>query len=125
MIQVGIGTRVLNFIVDVLLITALSFAVFKAWQFYAYYYHILFFPFYYFFWCIWVLYYFVFESIFGRTPGKWLSVSKVVSKKGGRPNILQYMVRSVSRLILIDAFFIPFLDKTLHDYVSATEVVEA
>ena len=123
--KVGIGTRVLNFMIDVLLITALSFAVFKGWQFYAFYYGIIFFPFYYFFWFIWVLYYFVLETIFGRTPGKWVSVSKVVSKNGGKPNIAQYLIRSISRLILIDAFFIPFLDKTLHDFLSATEVVEA
>jgi hypothetical protein len=34
-------------------------------------------------------------------------------------------LRSASRLVLIDMFFIPFLDKTLHDFFSNTEVVEA
>ena len=124
MIKVGIGTRVLNFLVDTLLIFLLSFLAYKGWTFYAFYYGILFFPFYYFFFAILFIYYLVFESIFGRTPGKWLSFSKVVSKNGGKSSFIQIFLRSIVRLTIIDCFFIPFLDKTLHDYVSKTEVVE-
>ncbi|MGI8951124.1 MAG: RDD family protein [Chitinophagaceae bacterium] len=124
MINVGIGTRVLNFIVDTLLIFLLSFAAFKGWQFYSYYWGIIYFPFYYFFWSIIFIYYLFFESIFKRTPGKWLSFSKVVSKNGGKPSFIQIVLRSLIRLTIIDCFFIPFLDETLHDYVSKTKVVE-
>ncbi|HXL54878.1 MAG TPA: RDD family protein, partial [Chitinophagaceae bacterium] len=62
--------------------------------------------------------------LFSRTPGKWLSLSKVVNKKGKKTSFLQILLRSIVRLTIIDCFFIPFLDKPLHDYVSKTEVVE-
>jgi uncharacterized RDD family membrane protein YckC len=62
--------------------------------------------------------------LFARTPGKWVSYSKVVDKNGNRPSILAILLRSAVRMILIDMLFIPFLDKTLHDYLSHTEVVE-
>jgi uncharacterized RDD family membrane protein YckC len=67
----------------------------------------------------------LFESIFSRTPGKWLSLSKVVNKNGKKATFLQIVLRSLARLTIIDCFFIPFLDKTLHDFISKTEVVEA
>ncbi len=124
MIKVGVGTRVLNFLVDTLLIFLLSFAAYKGWQFYSYYWGIIYIPFYIFFWCILFIYYLLFEFFFRRTPGKWISFSKVVSTKTGRPSFVQIFLRSLLRLTIIDCFFIPFLDKTLHDYLSATEVVE-
>jgi uncharacterized RDD family membrane protein YckC len=121
---VGIGTRTLNFIIDTSIISLLSFIAFRTWEFYVYYYQIVFFGFYYFFAVILFLYYIFFESIFARTPGKWLSLSKVVNKKGTKPSFFQILLRSIVRLTIVDCFFIPFLDKTLHDYVSKTEVVE-
>ena len=123
--QVGIGTRVLNFVVDTLLVFALSFAVFKGWEFYAYYWHIVYIPFYYFFWGILFLYYLIFESLFKRSPAKWITLTRVVSKNGGRPSLGQIFIRSLIRLTLVDCFFIPFIGETLHDYLSRTAVVEA
>ena len=123
--KVGIGTRVLNFLVDTLIIFLLSFLAYRGWTFYVFYYDIIFFPFYYFFFGILFLYYLLFESIFARTPGKWLSFSKVVNKNGGKSSFFQIFLRSIVRLTIIDCFFIPFLEKTLHDYVSKTEVVES
>jgi len=128
--EVGIGTRTINFVVDTIIISLLTALVYRAWEFRAYYYHE------YFlvsdnFYALWLffaltlfIYYIFFESIFGRTPGKWLSFSKVVNKKGNKPSFFQVVLRSVVRLTVIDCFFIPFLDKTLHDYLSKTNVVE-
>jgi uncharacterized RDD family membrane protein YckC len=127
---VGIGSRTINFIIDTLIISFFTFFVYRAWEFRVYYYHE------YFlvtnnFYALWLcfaitvfLYYIFFESIFKRTPGKWLSFSKVVNKKGTRPAFLQILLRTLVRLTIIDCFFIPFLDKPLHDYLSRTEVVE-
>ncbi len=122
--QVGIGTRVLNFLVDTLLIFLLSFASYKGWQFYSYYWGIIFIPFYVFFWIILLIYYLLFEFFFKRTPGKWLTFSKVVSVKKNKLFFLQIFLRSLVRLTIIDFLFIPFLNKTLHDYLSGTDVVE-
>ncbi len=123
---VGIGTRVLNFLVDILLIFGLSYAAYSVWEFYAYYWHIIYFPFYYFFFAIIFLYYLFFESIFRRTPGKWLTFTKVVNNTGGKPSFPQIILRSLIRLLLlIDWLAFPFLnEKALHDYLSGTEVVE-
>ncbi len=121
---VGIGTRVLNFIVDTLLVFLISYLVFRFNAFYVYYYHSEGMPWYLYFWITMVVYYLLFELIFSRTPGKWLSMSKVVNKAGKRPAIWQILIRSVVRVIPLDCFFIPFIDRTLHDYVSGTAVVE-
>lgn len=122
--KVGIGTRVLNFLIDIFLFFWLGFIAYKIWYFYAFYYRIVFVPFYYFFFISWFLYYLICEGLFARTPGKKFTYTKVVNKAGGRPSFGQIFIRSLVRLILIDSFFIPFLDKPLHDYLSGTEVVE-
>lgn len=127
---VGIGTRTINFVIDTFIISLFTFPVYRAWEFYAYYYQKYFlvsnnfYAMWLFFSIILLIYYIFFESLFARTPGKWLSFSKVVNKKGNRPQFFQIVLRSIVRLIIVDCFFIPFLDKTLHDYVSKTEVVE-
>ena len=124
---VGIGTRVFGFLIDMFFVLALSFAAFKGWSFYVFYYGYEYISFYYFLALITFLYYLFFESIFRRTPGKWLSLSKVVNNNGGKPSFLQIVVRSLVRvpgMIIIDCACFPFLEKTLHDYVSRTQVVE-
>jgi uncharacterized RDD family membrane protein YckC len=123
---VGIGTRVLTFIIDNLIIFILSFAAYKGWAFYAYYWGIIYFQFAYFFWAITFIYYLFFESIFKRTPGKWVSLTKVVNLNGGKPSFPQIFLRSLVRLLIIfDWLAFPFLnERALHDYLSKTEVVE-
>ena len=123
--QTGIGTRVLNCIIDTLIIFLITFAINKGWQFYVVYWHFTIIPFYKFFWGVLFVYYTFFESIWARTPGKWLSYSVVVSDKGNKPAFWQILLRSLIRLTVIDCFFYPFFEKTLHDYVSRTDVVQA
>ena len=122
---VGIGTRVLNFLVDTIIIAIISMFSFHGWNLYVMFYGYPGFNFWWFFSGTLVIYYLVFEFIFCRTPGKWLSYSKVVDRQGKRPSFGKILLRSITRLTLIDMFFIPFLDKTLHDYFSRTEVVES
>lgn len=123
--KAGFGTRVLNFIIDTLIIFGCTYGINKWWDFQVMYWHYPFIPFYTIFWITMFVYYTIFELIFKRSPAKWLTISKVVNKSGGKPAFWQILVRSIIRLTIIDCFFIPFLDKTLHDYVSRTEVVEA
>ncbi|MDI9366041.1 MAG: RDD family protein [Flavobacterium sp.] len=122
--RVGIGTRVINFLVDTILIAIIAYFIAKGYRFYVYYYGYKGHNFAIFFWGTLLVYYTFFEAIFTRTPGKFLSYSKVVSSNGKRPNILQILVRSLVRITIIDMFFQPLLDKTLHDYLSKTDVVE-
>lgn len=122
--KVGIGTRVINCLVDTTLIFLLSYILFQVWKFYVFYYKYPYYPFWYFFTIVLVIYYLLFESLFARTPGKWLSYSKVVDKKGLKPKFLSIILRTFTRLIIIDCFFFPFMEKMLHDFTSNTEVVE-
>jgi uncharacterized RDD family membrane protein YckC len=122
--KVGIGTRVLNFLLDTFLVFWLAFAAYKVGYFYAFFYRAPFFHYSAYFFATWFVYSFFFESIFQRTPAKWISMTKVVNRNGGRPSVFQVFLRSLMRITIIDCFFIPFLDKPLHDAVSKTEVVE-
>lgn len=123
--KTGFGTRVLNFIIDTLIVFGIAYGVNAWWVFHVMYWHYTFIPFYVFFFGLIFIYYTIFESIFKRSPAKWLTISKVVNKQGGKPAFWQILIRSLIRLTIIDCFFIPFLDKPLHDYLSKTEVVEA
>ena len=124
---VGIGTRVLGFLVDFIIIAAITFGVKRGWDFYVFYYRIFFVPVYYFLALIGFVYYLFFEAIWKRTPGKWLALTRVVNRAGGKPSFFQILTRSVFRVlgvIVVDSVFLSFLGKTLHDYVSKTEVIE-
>lgn len=122
---VGDGTRILNFLVDTLIIFVLAHFAAKGWYWYVRYWGYPFYNFGWFFFGMVFVYYTFFESIFGRTPGKWLSYSKVVNQEGRKPFFGWIIIRSLTRITVIDLFFIPFLGKPLHDYLSRTVVVEA
>jgi uncharacterized RDD family membrane protein YckC len=123
--RVGIGTRVLNFLVDTSAVSLLAYTAFKTWNWYVIHWNYPFYNFGWFFFGTLFIYYTIFELVAARTPGKWVSFSKVVNQEGKRPGVLQVLLRSIIRLTIIDLFFLPFLDKTLHDYLSKTDVVEA
>lgn len=123
--QVGEGTRVLNFLVDTVLVFLLAYAAYKTWNWYVIYWNYPAYTFGWFFFGMLFVYYTIFEGIFSRTPGKWLSYTRVVNAKGRRPLFIQVIFRSLLRLTIIDLFFIPFLGRPLHDYLSKTYVVEA
>jgi uncharacterized RDD family membrane protein YckC len=123
--EVGIGTRVINFIVDTLLIWLISYGLFKWYNFYVYYYNFKSYQFYLFFYATLFVYYLLFETLFSRSPAKWLTLTKVKSAEGKRPALYQVLVRCLLRLTLISPFFIPILQRPLHDALSKTRVVEA
>jgi uncharacterized RDD family membrane protein YckC len=120
----GIGARVINFLIDTTIIMFISIIGFSVWNWYVKYYSFTYHNFWVIFAMVVFVYYLLFESFFARTPGKWFSFTKVVTRQGKKPSVAIIFVRSLSTLIVIDMFFIPFLDKTLHDYLSGTEVVE-
>jgi uncharacterized RDD family membrane protein YckC len=123
--RVGFGTRVLNFLIDTAIIFIIAYILKKVWDWSVIFYQSTPYNFGEIFAPVLVIYYFLFELIFTRTPGKWLTGSKVKNKTGGRPVFWQFIVRSIIRFTIIDAFFIPFLEMPLHDYLSKTRVVEA
>jgi len=106
--RVGDGTRILNFLIDGILVFILSYAAFKYWNFYVRYWHFKYINFWWFVAADLFIYYSFFEIIWARTPGKWFSGSKVVNEQGGLPNIWQVLGRSLIRIIPIDFFSMHF-----------------
>src|SRR3954452_10217244 len=99
--EVGVGTRVINFLVDTIIIAVISYAFYKWWSFHVYYWNYTFYPYYVFFYGTVFIYYTLFEALSGRSPGKWLSFSVVRNTKGKRPAFYQVLLRSLVRLTLI------------------------
>src|SRR5436305_9992409 len=96
--RAGFGTRVLNFIIDTLLIFGIAYGVNNFWDIQVSYWHYPFIPFYAWFWITMFFYYTFFEAIFKRSPAKWISITKVVNKAGNRAALWQILVRSLIRL---------------------------
>jgi len=122
--QVGVGTRVVNFIIDTAVVFIIAYIASKTWNWYVFHWRYPFLNFGWFFFGSVFVYYTIAEGLFGRTLGKLVSYTKVVNKQNKKPSFVQILLRSILRITIIDLFFIPFIDKPLHDYGSKTEVVE-
>jgi uncharacterized RDD family membrane protein YckC/type II secretory pathway pseudopilin PulG len=73
-----------------------------------------------------LLYYIVFEGIWQRTPGKWITGTKVVTKDGRQPSFGKIVGRSFCRLIPFNALSILFgAPVAWHDSIPGVYVVPA
>jgi uncharacterized RDD family membrane protein YckC len=73
----------------------------------------------------WVAYYVLFESILGKTPGKIMTKTRVIHKKGSKAGAGLIILRSLLRLIPIDPMSYLFGEATgFHDLLSNTRVVD-
>jgi uncharacterized RDD family membrane protein YckC len=72
------------------------------------------------------IYYPVFEGIFGRTPGKWITNTKVVNNDGTKPEMSAILIRTLCRFIPLEPFsFLGSEPVGWHDTLSKTRVVKA
>lgn len=70
------------------------------------------------------IYYLIFEFLFGKTPAKYFTRTKVVTELGDRPNFLMIFKRSLFRFVLFDVFsFSGKYPIGWHDKWSKTRVV--
>src|SRR3569832_1321886 len=74
-----------------------------------------------------IVYYGFFEGIFQRTPGKWITKTKVVRVDGGKPHLGQILGRTLIRLIPFEwiTFILGDHPYGWHDRRSGTMVVPA
>ncbi|WP_423812021.1 RDD family protein, partial [Pseudomonas aeruginosa] len=86
---------------------------FRTWNWYVYSWRFTPYNFGWFFFGSVFIYYTLFETLTQRTPGKWLSKSRVVSISGKKPSLLPIIIRSLARITVIDLFFGPFLGMPL------------
>ena len=70
-----------------------------------------------------ILYYLFFESLFARTPGKFIMNAKVVLMNGERPDFGHIFGRTLARFIPFDNLSVLIRRVGWHDSVSGTLVV--
>ncbi|MFT5822184.1 MAG: putative RDD family membrane protein YckC [Crocinitomix sp.] len=70
-----------------------------------------------------LMYYPIFETLFGATPGKFLTGSKVVKEDGSKITFDQSWIRTFSRIVPFEPFSFLGKDKGWHDAWSKTKVV--
>ena len=68
-------------------------------------------------------YYVFFETIWARTPGKFLFRTVVVNEDGGPPDLRAVIIRTLCRLIPFEAFSVLFGERGWHDGIASTHVV--
>ncbi|KAF2334357.1 RDD family protein [Flavobacterium daemonense] len=72
-----------------------------------------------------IFYYLIFEWLFGRTIGKIITGCVVVNENGLKPNFKVICIRTLCRLIPLDALsFLGKSERIWHDSLSKTYVVE-
>lgn len=73
---------------------------------------------------VFIAYYIIFEYVFGKTPGKFITRTHVVTYDGEHPTFLNIVGRSLCRIIPFDnvSFLFSFLG--WHDSISKTCVVK-
>ena len=69
-------------------------------------------------------YYVIFEHVFGKTPGKFITRTHVATESGQRPTLQNIIGRSLCRLIPFDNFSFLFSSTGWHDSISKTCVVK-
>jgi uncharacterized RDD family membrane protein YckC len=122
---IGDGTRILHFLVDTILIALTAYLVYGWWNFHVMYWNYTPYQYGVFFFATMWLYAFLFEFIFLRTPAKWLTGTKVVSEKGGRPNLFQFFIRATLRTTIVSMFGLAWNGQPLHDTFSKTKLIHA
>ncbi len=111
------GTRLANYLIDLLTIYILFFVVLMIGQLYNSEYLVLY--------IIMFLYYLIFEATSGKTLGKMVTKTRVVSKDGTKPTFIKIVIRSLSRLIPFDAFSYLFGSELgMHDLFSSTKLLK-
>jgi uncharacterized RDD family membrane protein YckC len=73
---------------------------------------------------VFFFYYLGFEALFGKTPAKWITGTRVVTTRGRRPRFAQILGRTFTRLVPFEAFsFLGRKASGWHDTWSGTRVV--
>lgn len=73
---------------------------------------------------LYAFYYFIFEGLTGRTIGKYVTRTKVVSDSENKPSFGKILLRSVMRIFFIEVIsFFSSNPVGWHDRVSGTKVV--
>ena len=109
------GRRIVNYLLDMIIIIAVSVMCGIKWNFDDDLFQI-------FFITLFVVYYTLFEGLTGRTIAKYVTNTRVVTKEGRIPSYLNIVGRTFCRLIPFDALSF-FWGGNWHDKISGTIVI--
>ena len=70
-----------------------------------------------------IIYYFVFELTLQKTPGKFLTKTRVVDYRGNNPSAARLFLRTLVRFVPLEMISFLFSSMALHDYFSKTQVI--
>lgn len=74
---------------------------------------------------LWFAYYIFFETLFQKTPGKFVSKSRVVTATGVRPSFVIILLRTLCRMIPLESIsFLSWYPVGWHDKFSGTVVID-
>lgn len=73
---------------------------------------------------LYIMYFSVFEYYFGKTPGKFIAKTRVVTNAGYHPSFSNIVGRTLCRFIPFDALSFLFAETGWHDSISKTLVVK-
>jgi uncharacterized RDD family membrane protein YckC len=72
---------------------------------------------------VFFFYYVFFETLWARTPGKFVCRTIVVTEDGGPPSFRDVLIRTLCRFIPFEPFSVLFGERGWHDGISNTRVV--
>ena len=76
-------------------------------------------------WLIMFVYYLLFEAVWGKSPAKFITKTKVITENGNKPDFRDIFVRTLCRFIPFEQFsFFSSNPIGLHDRFSKTLVVD-
>ena len=108
------GTRIINYVIDIICITIVSTLISNIFSIYNST------PIYY---AVYLIYYFSFEAYNGQTIGKLITKTKVVDMYNIKPSIWRTFLRTILRLNPLDAFSYLFgQEQGAHDLLSKTRL---
>jgi hypothetical protein len=80
---------------------------------------------YFFSFIIYFLYYFLQEYFFNKTIGKFITKTEIITDyKNKKYYFFQILIRTITRLIILDIFSYLFTNKGLHDLCAKTEIAK-
>jgi uncharacterized RDD family membrane protein YckC len=113
--EISKGTRIINYLIDVAIISLIA-SIPKAILFFlvspvlVYY-------------SVFLVYYFFFEYFLGQTPGKMITKTIVVDMQNSKPSLRKVLYRTILRLYPFDGFSYLFgQEQGGHDLISKTRL---
>lgn len=111
MVETNKGIRIINFLIDLIMVSIISVILETIFKFG-------------FFYLVYLVYYFTFEFFSGQTVGKMITRTKVVDNNQNKPSVKKLIIRTILRLNPFDSLSYLFGQSLgSHDLISKTKLI--